>query len=312
MLSTMPSKRKYSEAASEDESSKRVRSDEPFRFLDLPAEVQNRIYELITGDPENIKLSQTGLESKGSILITHPQGLSPPASVPRSGLLNVAQIRIVDETVILARPTKPRDGPVTVPPIPLLNMIQTCTKIRNELRQWWMGYHVIAFRNIDKYVHCFLLQPDKPATQGSNEHTKFPDILRLSVSSSHFDNSADILNLVKLKNKHNIKVVFLGRSDPWVDKLADVISNNHPNWLGLLDKVSHIQVEHLMSLSDLCHVLHIQLKMKAEYEEDWMRALNPTSHQKLKHMNAAQRLQYGSYFGFVGDHHGYRLTLELT
>ncbi|KAF2264032.1 hypothetical protein CC78DRAFT_533482 [Lojkania enalia] len=120
------SKRRASDEHEKQTVTKRLRKEQIFRFLDLPQEIQNWIYEIAVEDTTR----------------TWPLK-------PISPIFN-------------RKPTAARNNDKGPPRVyPYLGLTQTCTKIRSEFRGWWMEGHRVLLTELDKYLSVFYRHPPR-------------------------------------------------------------------------------------------------------------------------------------------------------
>ncbi|EUC27333.1 hypothetical protein COCCADRAFT_111991 [Bipolaris zeicola 26-R-13] len=106
-----------------------------FRFLDLPGEIRNRIYEVV------IEISTR----------TFPNTYPKSTTSRRRGLRPDYEVR---------RPPHK--------PLPFIGLTQTCTLIRMELRPLWLSTHRFPLFALDGYFKSFFPPPLR-ANQASDE-----------------------------------------------------------------------------------------------------------------------------------------------
>ncbi|KAF2113412.1 hypothetical protein BDV96DRAFT_579016 [Lophiotrema nucula] len=210
-----------------------------FRFLDLPAELQNRIYEIAAGDAAR----------------TWPLRLEP--TLP---------LKPTRRTRGSAK-TSTRRPPLTYP---YLGLTQTCAKIRSDFRGWWMEGHRIRLGEIERYMSVFWRHPPRKDRHRFEAYFNRAGNLRIQVLEADLA-KANLLSLVKLKIKlPNYNITFepspLTPAEQ-IEGLNQFINNKHPQWR------KWIRANAITSVRPVTggNTPRIYLVFSLKYAQDWMR-----------------------------------------
>ncbi|KAF2662434.1 hypothetical protein K491DRAFT_178244 [Lophiostoma macrostomum CBS 122681] len=223
-------------------SKKQKKEEQIFRFLDLPGELQNHIYELAAA------------ETRRKWPILHNK--LPDRSQRRT-----------------------RSKPQSPPPkrtFPFLGFSQTCRKIRSEFRPWWMNGHRLPLSELDDYISVFFRGQLKKGRDRQDPYFNPAGMLRVWVRDSELKD-IDIMRLVKLKVRlPNYTIIFDHGSDvpgPLIYGLNQLVNNTNAQWLRWLRGNIITQVRIRQNNNSASHKFYVVVKEK--WAKDWMKpALN--------------------------------------
>ncbi|KAH7120763.1 hypothetical protein B0J11DRAFT_490320 [Dendryphion nanum] len=226
--------------------------NQPFRFLDLPGELRNRIYEYAAEDTSRTwPLIRVQTPKAKRILRSKP--LSPS---------------IVEEI-----------------PFPYLGFTQSCTQIRSEFRCLWMQGHRTFLNTLGRYLSTFYPNPRKKDI-ASEPYLGSTGKLRIIIRRSEIlATSHDLLRLVKLKAKlSGYNFVFDHGFDVKPGILAGLnhmLNNTHPKWLRWVraNAIAEIRL-------DNCSIqpARVRIVVNERYASDWMKPMLIIQNERLAHL----------------------------
>ncbi|KAF2684316.1 hypothetical protein K458DRAFT_338323 [Lentithecium fluviatile CBS 122367] len=185
----------------------RVEKKEPyaFRFLDLPGELRNRIYE-IAFDISSRTWPVASFQKE-------QKGRSRRRARFRS-----------------------KSSPFADRPIPFSGFVNSCTLIRSEFRAWWLGAHSIPLCALDRYLSAFYPRAPR-TTQDRKRFDSFFDAagtLRVYVRKADLG-YRDLLRLVRHKvrfPRFTIGFDYLAGGElskvTWL--FEKLVNHTHPAW----------------------------------------------------------------------------------
>ncbi|KAF2714223.1 hypothetical protein K504DRAFT_462651 [Pleomassaria siparia CBS 279.74] len=241
---------------------KRLRKEDIFPFLELPAELQNRIYELaieITASSWPV-IRDSKAEKRERKRASKSSSSSDSAS---------------------ESPALPR--------LPFLGLTQTCTKIRVEFRGWWMENHRIPLCTLDRYLSTFYPLPPLKNRHRFQAYVKTAGQLKVWLRQSEFENK-DILRLLKLKVRlPNYTIIFQHGFDVKASEargLSELINNKNPVWLRWIRSriITQVRTTTGRRRNDL------DIVVRAQHAPAWMHALVPYAEPRPETSRLAKEL----------------------
>ncbi|KAH8728972.1 hypothetical protein GQ44DRAFT_501154 [Phaeosphaeriaceae sp. PMI808] len=233
----------------EDKSSETQRQDQIFRFMDLPGELRNQVYEHA--------INQT---------YRYFPPISPNSRPrPRRGRSKGAPEAVLSTDDQLL-------------PIPFLSLAQTCSQLRSEFRPAWLSTHKIPMYTLDRYLKAFFPAPDPRASLEAQRRmaTQYSDSgsLRLWIRMSELSDT-DIMGLLRHVTRFP-KLTITCEAHPhtmpvqWLGALQGIIRNKNDVWVkAIVQKhISQVRVKMVNNAGR-----PVRIVMKERYAPQWMRPL---------------------------------------
>jgi hypothetical protein len=180
-----------------------------FRFLDLPAELRNRIYKFTMEGVSRTAISR-----------------NRPTDAPGSRRRNFRRLRGVAYSTNKLRMS------------PFLGLLQICQAIRSEYRPWYIGQSPMYVSNMQIYFHVFI---ERPKLNWKRAYDIFHESLQsIGIVLSRCE-YVDLLPLLRLKARHpstNIEVA--GGGDQLLSRGVEpfrhvFIDNQNKTWLSWIN-----------------------------------------------------------------------------
>ncbi|KAF2877455.1 hypothetical protein BDV95DRAFT_644588 [Massariosphaeria phaeospora] len=194
---------------------KHPRTERPFRFLELPGELQNRIYEYAA---ERTPLSWPVIRDRGE------------------------QRRRRSSTSYKTSVALPS------PVFPFLGFTQSCRKVRSEFRACWMDGHKIPLCALESYMRAFF--PPLFKIHKNTVELNFNEAGRLTIWLRKCEFAdRNLLRLLKFKARYPNYTITLAHGvdvgDDEVRDLNKLINNQNPKWLKWLrsSAISAVRME---------------------------------------------------------------------
>ncbi|EDU44165.1 hypothetical protein PtrSN002B_003802 [Pyrenophora tritici-repentis] len=220
-----------------------VAQNHVFRFMDLPGELRNRIYEFA------IETSQR------TFPLTH---LKPKKT----------------------RGKKPEDPRPSVRPLPYIGLTQVCTTIRKEFRPLWLSTHRFPLFVLDDYLKVFFPTPLR-ASQASDEVRKRiksyynpAGTLRLNLdhsSKEEMDIHKLLLFQLRFPDYTLTPTAWSGLSGPpnaAMLVVSAVLNNKTPKWILWLKRRVITQVRLGVNHMTM-YIWHVRITVKASHFPGW-------------------------------------------
>ncbi|KAF1843582.1 uncharacterized protein K460DRAFT_290651, partial [Cucurbitaria berberidis CBS 394.84] len=227
-----------------------------FRFLDLPGELRNRVYE-IAAEWSYRCFPHTHIRDK------------PPKRRGRSKSSSASSSSAEE-----SRHLPPR-------PLPYIGLTQTCSLIRTEFRGLWLSSHRFPLFALDGYFKAFFPTPPPASGPGPSPDThrkRFDSYfdpagkLRLWIRNEDVTDT-DILGLLKYKARFPqytitpVAAAYTNVPEETVAFIAAIVNNSNPKWCwGIRDNVI-TQMRLIFSGSSS----NVRIVVKEKYAPQWMR-----------------------------------------
>ncbi|PVH98952.1 hypothetical protein DM02DRAFT_25018 [Periconia macrospinosa] len=214
-----------------------------FRFLDLPPELRNQIY--------NIALRET-------------HRIFPTATFWKE-----------HQRITRSRKPKPTTTPskTTDPPLPYMALGQTCAQIRAEFHPQWLNQVCVPLCTIEPFIQTFFPSTQRKTTTtttGRLQLWRGVDRIRIFLRPSELERR-NITRLVKLRNRLP-DVTFEFSHLEWQESkiqpvdMQQLLNNRHPVWLHWL-KTHAVSAVHVA----LYNPDPIRIVVKDKDAPGWMR-----------------------------------------